>query len=299
MAIKDNNNKKYGKSRRRVALKKALAKVRYPSEFKRRSRKTLDYKNWKGTEFRNIGLFAFHIIAEMFPPDSDVRRLWLLTGYMLRINLLDDDDYIQARSATRVPITEIYRRWSRTFQGIFGKESMTHNAHMFHHLDIARKLGPFWSTSLFREESSYGRLQKRFRSGTTNVGKQGMMNYLYSEMVMGHKDVRYPRFNTKNLSQTDDSIMFLSNGDFVKLVDHKTENDCTKYFVKRFITEAYRPAECPDLTFSKIHVRKVVKLNDQAEELILEDPANRVQAKGVHAKNLLLAVPNGILLEEL
>ena len=101
------------------------------------------------------------------------------------------------------------------------------------------------------------------------------------------------------MMKTDDSIMFLSNGDFVKLVDHKTENDCTKYFVKRFITEAYRPAECPDLTFSKIHVRKVVKLNDQAEELILEDPANRVQAKGVHAKNLLLAVPNGILLEEL
>ena len=297
--IPDNNNKKYGKSRRRVALRKALSQVKYPSEFKRRSRQTLDYKHFKGAEFRNLGLFAFHIIAEMFPPGSEVRRLWIMTGYILRINLLDDEDYIEARADTKVPITEIYRRWMRTYEDLFGKEAMVHNIHMFYHLQIARKLGPFWSTSLFREESSYGRLQKRFRSGTTNVGKQGMMNYLYSEMVMGHTDVRYPRFNTKKLAQTDDSIMYLANGDFVKLVATDTKEEATKYYVKRFITRAYRPDECAYLTFTKVQVRRVISLNEEEEELDIADPRQRVTAKGIHAKNLLLAIPNGILMEEL
>ena len=293
------NNKKFGKSRRRVALMKQMGKLKYPSEFKRRSRTTLDYKHYKGAEFRNYGCFAFHIIAELFPPGSDIRRLWIITGYILRINLLEDDEYLEARSATRVPITEIYRRWMRTFEAIFGKEAMVHNVHMFSHLNIARKLGPFYATSLFREESSYGRLQKRFRAGTTNVGKQGMLNYLYSEMVLGHRDQRCPSFNTRDLKQTDDSLMYLESGDFVKLVAQETVGDCTKYFVKRFQTEAYRPTECPDLTFTKIQVRKVVTLNDEQEELDLEDPVNRVKGKAIHAKNLLLAVPSGILMEEL
>ena len=93
--------------------------------------------------------------------------------------------------------------------------------------------------------------------------------------------------------------MYLQSGDFVKLVAEETHDETTRYFVKRFQTEAYRPPECPDLTFTKIHVRKIVALNEDAEELNLEDPENKVTAKGIHAKNLLLAVPNGILMEEI
>ena len=298
--LKDPADPKFGKSRRRITLGNDLASIKYPSEFKRRARETLDIKQMKGAEFRNLALFAFHLVANLFPDGSEVKKLWILSGYILRINLLNDEEYINARSKNKIPLTEIYRRWMRTFQGVFGKKSMVHNVHMVGHWDIARKLGPFTETSLFREESSYGRLQKRFHAGTTNIGKQAMQKFVYCEMALGHRDSKTPKFNTKDLSKTDDSVMYLQNGDFVKLTRTKTdEEDNCKYFVKRFKTEAYRPPECPDLTFTYIQVRKLVCLADDEEELDISNPQQRVLAKGVLAGTLLLAVPNGILMEEL
>ena len=127
-----------------------------------------------------------------------------------------------------------------------------------------------------------------------------MNNYLFSEMVLGHRDHKLPSFNTKVTTKTEDSIMFLANGQFVKLTN-KIEDDKngTKYIVKDFNTEAYRPSECPDLTFTYIQVRKFISLDEADHQLDLTDPQYRVKAKGILVGNLLLSIPNGLLMEEI
>ena len=100
--------------------------------------------------------------------------------------------------------------------------------------------------------------------------------------------------------KTDDSIMFFANGEFGKLISvDENEDGTVTYKLRRYITQVYRPAECPDLTFSYLHLKKMVRLSKEEEVLDVERDENKVVGKGVLSEGLLIAIPNGIFMEEL
>lgn len=287
---------------RASAIKQALCSVKYPSEFRRRAREEVDVSNVKAGEWRNRAMFCFKSIGDQFPEGSLPRKMWIMTAYVLLLNMIEEEDY--AAACEKLPegttLGGLYLSWMEGFQAMCGLHKMTHNPHLMAHMEQIRKMGPLYLHATFTQESSYGVMQKRFEPGTTHIGIQLVRNFLFAEMVLGHRDERKLKIDAKTRPKADDSMCFLSDGDFAKVVEVVREEDPPVFMVQRVETEAYCPPEMEGYDFGSVGVEKVVSFRERVEEIRQADSEVKIVGKAICPDGkIVIRIPRGVFFEEI
>lgn len=285
-------------------LERKLQRIKTPSEFSRRVRNTLDIPHMKGTELRNMGAFYFLLVPQVFPDNSNIRRIWTLLGFMLRLFLLPEEDYLRNSQKLPFPPRLLMRRWYFYMDSEFGTERMFYNNHVFGaHAYLLRKRGPFTATSAFPQEHAYGQLLKKFASGTMSAGKQILQRSLLHNILRTHADKRRPTFSGKDKTKSDDTILCLQNGDWymfeVGLEIISEERDEMLIKAKKINTSPFRSEDMLDLDFSLVQLYKLGSVEEEAVVIDTRTPGHKIASKGIIVGDYIMTVPQGVFNEEL
>ena len=285
-------------------LEKELRRIKLPSEFSRRIRGTLDVKNLKGTEFRNIAAFYFVIVANGFKDNENVQKIWTLLGFLLRLYIMDEDIYEESRQVLRIHEKLLLRRWYFFMELEFGASKMFFNNHVFGaHANLVRRRGPFTRTSTFRQEHLYGRLQKKFYAGTISSGKQLFQRSLVQILLQKHVERKTAKLSGKTHLKTDDSIFRLQDGRWFRFVDIvemiSEDHDHLKIEAFQIHTKSFQSKVQPDLNFDLVQFYAISKIDSKKQVINTTHSGCKVAYKGLVAGGNIMTIPQGVFDEEL
>lgn len=132
--------------------------------------------NWKSSEWRNWLLFYSPVILRGYIPEPNYKN-WMKFVEMMHCMLA------ATISAEVLGLLKTgMRKFFEEYEGLYGIESMSYNAHLLIHLvDCVSEWGPLWGYSLYPFESMNGKLGK-FVSGTRYAEVQVVdkFNILYA-----------------------------------------------------------------------------------------------------------------------
>ena len=187
----------------------------------------------------------------------------------------------------------------------FGTSKMFFNNHVFGaHAHLVRRRGPFTRTSTFRQEHTYGRLQKKFFAGSMSSGKQLFQRTLVELLLRTtHKHKRTPKLSGKENVKTDDSIFVLENGNWYKfgdVVNVISENtDDLVFTAFRIQTAKFESSVQPDLDFDLVQFYSVVSIDNEPVTINTSNPGCKVAHKGLIVGENIMTIPQGVFDEEL
>ncbi len=209
-ADQGNRDKKAVRDRCRQQINEWLKNVRIPKELGRRTRE-VNYKTFKGTEWRFLALFAFPWIAtsELSEGlDPRIKQILLLFSFLVRALNLENDDFENLRETTN--LKELFDRLQITYEEVFGRGESTFNEHSWfrHALETRIRHGPLHLYSAWRLESTLARFKRSVCWGTRNESKQ-LLNAFYADDYFFHCCPHQKRihYSTKNTGKADDSLI--------------------------------------------------------------------------------------------
>ena len=279
-----------------------LAKQKVPRAFPRRAR--VDFGHFKASEWRAFGVLFFPIIVEALHTHElkALRKLWLLTAFLTRAHLLDNNDLEELETKLQeegTSLVAIGRLFLTIYKETIGNKHISYNVHVFgEHLNKIRQRGPLQETSAFDFEDAYGTILRCFKVGTSSIGKQALSNMLFlTGRTNGHickKTLSFAPGNTT--AQTRDDVVQGVDNNFYILTRQKS---VTVFEASLIILEPYRPAHCPSVIqrFGLVNVHKYNGVS--ADETVLLDISTDVKTKAIlvemHNITVIASVPLALL----
>ena len=183
-------------------IDEALAHVKVPTELPRRPR-PMDFKNWKGSEWRNLTLVYFPIVAQHLIPGRR-REIWLEFCFLCRAYSVDDKYF---ESLNKDHLKSVAREWYVKYYEAFGSLNLRYNVHLVFHLDRIRVHGPFPDISAFLFEGSFAASSRAQHVGTSSEGLQAM-RHSYLRAKQGHTCAKKIEFSTNTTSRRQDDLLY-------------------------------------------------------------------------------------------
>ena len=179
-----------------------LVCVKVPTELPRRPR-AMDFKNWKASEWRNLILFYFPIVAH-FLPAGPPRDIWLDYCFICRAFSVDDEYFEQ------LDVDDLKSRvhnWYTMYYNTFGSLNMRYNVHLLAHLFRIRVHGAFPLISAFGFEGSFAASSKAQHVGTSSEGLQSM-RHSYLRPMRGHLCEKNINLSTQTTARRQDDLVY-------------------------------------------------------------------------------------------
>ena len=201
-------------------LSEAILRVRFPSEFSRRSR---EVSNYKSGELRNLILILSPLTYHATRKYRQVQELWTLVSYLIRVHLLEEEEY--QKIDTEVNIKELLAYTEQLYLRVFGLKNFTYNTHVFFkHLPQMRvDQQSLDKTSAFIFESSYSVIRTSFGS-VQSVGLQILKNIILKKYASHHYCKPNLKLKEKTCLTTDDSLIVKRTGEILKIIKFKSED---------------------------------------------------------------------------
>ena len=238
-------------------LDEVLIKIRVPYEMPRRPR-AMDFKNWKGSEWRNLIVVYFPVVAELLPRGHQ-RNIWLEFCFLCRAYNLPDE-YFSAldKDELKSIALALYKR----YQEAFGPLNMRYNVHLLWHLELIRVHGPFSEISAFPFEGSFAASNRSQHAGTSSVGLQSM-RHSYFRPLEGHSCKRKIRLHTKTTHRRQDDLLHSEKCCF-QLAETPKPND-TFLKVKKINVTTYFAPGASHLDWTSVGVFKYVSTSERVQ----------------------------------
>ena len=202
-----------------LELSEAILRVRFPSEFSRRSR---EISNFKSGELRNLVLFLSPLIYKATSKYRKVQELWTLVSFLIRIHLLDEEKYQKIDSEVNIKTLLAYTE--KLYLHVFGLKNFTYNTHVFFkHLPDMRVEGQsLEKTSAFPFESFYSIIRNSFGS-SQSVGLQILRNIMLNKYSGTHYCLPKLTLKEETTLNNEDSLIVKKTGEILKIVKFKQD----------------------------------------------------------------------------
>ncbi len=181
------------------------------AKFSRRPR-DFDVAIYKSEEYRNLTLVYWPVLLKTAPKSTI--KIWLLTVYIVRAYCLPDSLF--NRLVPDEIETNLLRKWYLWYEKTFGVDQCTYSPHVFSHLNKLRIHGPLGKTSAVRYENKYATVKQNYKSGTTSVGTQALINSLLANLD-GHKCKPPRKLSLQCTSRVDERFVYLRDESIFKL----------------------------------------------------------------------------------
>ena len=158
-----------GREKVEDGLDKVLPTILTPRELTRRPR-CMDFKNYKGQEWRNLVLFYLPLVLDVMQPGL-TRKIWLGYCYLARAYSLPEYAF---RRLNKRFLKSIATQWYHDYYRAFGGTNMRYNIHLLWHLERIIVHGPFSEISAFPFEGSFSASNRAQKVGTSSIGLQSM-----------------------------------------------------------------------------------------------------------------------------
>ncbi len=259
-AVGENRPRKLSTPRQSTKkLDYALGQLKVPSEMPRRAR-AMDYKNWKGSEWRALVLFYFPIVVLCLRPGIE-REIWLEFCYLCRAYSLEDRYY---NNLDKDFLKYLGTRWYNKYYDAFGDLNMRYNVHLMSHLQRIREQGSFPEISAFPFEGSFAAAARGQQVGTSSLGLQSM-RYTYLRPLKGHLCKKKISFDTKTTSRRQNDLLHSERSCF-QLVETPKPGD-NFFKVRKLNVTTYFPPDGSSLDFTDIGVFKYLSTTQNVQYL--------------------------------
>ncbi len=244
--------------------------------FSRRTR-ALDTANFKGEEYRNLGLAYWPIVKRYLP--SQVADVWLLTVFIYRAVSLPDEAYATFRG--KYNLDELLKAWYKGYEAAFGKQNCSYNTHTFSHVRKVRELGPLSETCAYAFEGHYNHLKKSYRPGTASTGKQALSNMLVAARH-GHACAKKNVVTGKVTRKIDDSWCYVADVGVIKVSAATTATVQGRVMPTQAQNELLRGLDFNDVwSFALSHSRDALNLESETTYLLEDVMGKCVVVDGV------------------
>ncbi len=240
-------------------LDELLPHVKVPSEIPRRPR-PMDFKNYKGSEWRNIVLFYFPLVAQILRPGIR-RQLWLDFCFLARAFSIPDEYY---NALNKNALKSVARSWYEHFSHAFGPLNMRYNVHLMSHLFRIRVHGAFPDISAFPFEGSFASSARAQRVGTASCGLQSMRQS-YLRPMKGHVCKKKITLTTQTTTRRQDDLLYTERACYKLAETPKTADTFIK--VKKINVTTYFSPGCPHLDFTEVGVFKFISVSPEQQYL--------------------------------
>ena len=273
--------------------------AKVPNEFGRRTRE-VDSSNYKASEWRYMGMYAFlYIACKILSEEEDKEYIEILQifSYMYRVVNLDEADFSKVEN--EVDLDEIMERMAYLYEKNFGEENCTFNEHNFfiHLLDHRRRFGPLYKFSAWRFEDLYGQMERCYRPGTPHEGKQLFRGFFVNDLFSHRCHWKKPITVKCTAGTKSDDSLLVARGDFYRVVAVTENNDswiCKKMKAESFTTEI----EGNIINWKSVGVRRLKDVSSEGEaeeETVVA--STEIVGKGLIVGNLLMEAKIAWLME--
>ncbi len=266
-----------------------LLQIKVPSEIGRRPR-PVDFRNWKGVEWRNIVLFYLPAVMAALPAGSR-RRLWIEYTYLCRAYSLDDDEFSGLHQSD---LDELAKAWYVRYNDEFGNDNMRYNIHMVPHLSLIRVHGPFPTISAFIFEGSFAASNRAQRVGTTSLGLQDLLHSCLRPL-RGHTCKKSVRYKSKSTARSNDGLIYTSDG-LYKIAEDPLEGDENVKALRLTTTTFFCP-EGSGLDFAAVGIVKEMAVSSRVINIAKSDIRGKVVRVPFDGDAILIKVSNNLLRE--
>ncbi len=270
-------------------LDDVIADIKVPSEIPRRPR-AMDFKNWKGSEWRNLVLFYFPLVAEILRPGI-CRELWLEYCFLCRAYSVPDAYF---DSLDKDKLKSMARNWYTRYFSAFGSLNMRYNVHLLAHLERIRVHGAFPDISAFTFESSFSAGIRAQHIGTSSIGLQ-FMRHSFLRPLKGHVCEKSISYTTKTTARRRDNLVYSERSCYVIVEDSNTNSHFLK--VKKLNVSVYFPPGVTHLDFTTVGVFTFVSESDNLQYLRRDKVLGKLILVPVGDIDVLVTISNSQLRE--
>lgn len=257
------------------AVSSLMVKLRdyIPSDMGRKPRSFKDRKHFKGTEFKNFGLYLGMVVLKDKFKDEKLYEhfLCLVVAYRL-LSMHTDFNVPEPQLELADKLLNIF---VQNFQLLYGEQFLCFNVHMLLHLcHFVQKFGCLQSFSSYRYENMYQRIKKRMRKATK------LPQQLYNRWLEFRGTSKETKFDRIIYSaKAPDNCVTLNNGK-IYLISKKIVTIESVEFVGRQILQKNTFFEKP-IDSSVLGILEV-DLNH------ISEAENRFMEEDINYKNMLL-----------
>ncbi len=267
----------------------ALEHVKVPRELPRRPR-PMDFKNWKGAEWRNLILFYFPIVAEILHPGAR-QQVWLEYCFLCRAYSIPD---MYFNALDHKYLQSLAKKWYLRYFRAFGPLNMRYNVHLMAHLHLIRVHGPFPEISAFPFEGSFAVGGRAQRIGTSSLGLQ-FMRHSYLRPLNGHNCERKITYSVATTSRRQDDLLY-SEKCIYQLVENPKPEDHFLKVTKVNATTYFAPG-AQHLDFTSVGVFKFISVASSQQYLRLDKVLGKVIRVPLADDDILVTISNAQLRE--
>ncbi len=240
-------------------LDERIVHIKVPTELPRRPR-SMDFKNWKGAEWRHLVLLYFPLVAEVLHLPI-LRQIWLQFSYLARAYSIPQQ-YFEALDV--YSLKSIARDFYDRYSYAFGRLNLRYNLHLLDHLERIRVHGPFSDISAFPFEGSFAASGRAQKVGTRSFGLQSM-RHSYFRPLNGHTCQKRITYSTKTTSRRQDDLIYSENSCY-QLVENPNPSDQFLKVKKLNVTTYFAP-DCTTLDFTTVGVFKFISTSENVQYL--------------------------------
>ncbi len=263
--------------------------VKVPSELPRRPR-PMDFKNWKGSEWRHLALIYFPILAEALRPGIRC-QIWLEFCFLCRSYSIPqeyfdelDKDYLES----------VARSWYLSYYNAFGELNMRYNIHLLLHLLRVRIHGAFPDISAFTFEGSFAVGGRAQHVGTASLGLQ-FMRQSYLRPLNGHTCQKKIKTSVRTTSTRQDNLLYSEKSCYELAEEPKPHDHFLK--VRKINVTAYVPPAANHLDFTSVGVFKFISVATDLQYLKRDHVLGKLVRVPTADADILVSLSNSQLRE--
>ncbi len=263
-------------------LDEALVRVKVPTELPRRPR-AMDFKNWKGSEWRHLVLIYFPIVAEALRPGI-CRELWLEFSFLCRAYSIPNE-YFDALDKNY--LTSLAHNWYYRYFATFGELNMRYNVHLLIHLLRIRVHGAFPDISAFFFESSFAVGGRAQHVGTSSLGLQ-FMRQSYLRPLNGHTCAKKIKYSVRTTSKRRDDLLYAERSCYELVEDPEPHDHFLK--VRKINVTTYFPPGGNHLDFTNVGVFKFLSVAAEEQYLRRDHVLGKLIQVPTQNENVLVSL---------
>ncbi len=269
-----------------------LRTLQVASELARRPR-AMDFKNWKGSEWRNLVLFFFPPVIAHLPKENLRRQMWLEFTYLCRAYSLDKVSFSRL---DKKKLRKLAQKWYRNYHKEFSSYNMRYNVHLMLHLERIRIHGPFPEISAFQFEGSFAASSRAQKAGTSCVGMQAMRQS-YLRPREGHTCRKSLKLRSTTTPRTNDTLIYTEEACYV-IAEEPRQGD-HHLRVKKILATAYFAdvRGSSDLDFAAIGVSKYLSTEATVTTIRRSDVKGKLIAISTQTDTVLVTATTSQLRE--
>ena len=268
-----------------------MRSVKMIREFPRRCR-NLDTALYKAQEYRNLVLVFFPIVIENIPQNyKKGRQLWYTLVFMIRSCVLPNEEFQIVNQQTIGNACELF--YNLYFE-LFKQPNCTYSIHVVaSHLFKIRGNVPLTERSAFPFESFYSEMKNLFKPGTKSPLKQILQNAIMKRISEYHTCQKSILYSTdKNTSMERNSLIYtFINNKYELYVINEINGD--QFTCNRHGKFEFKTPLLPNYDWRTIGVFRKGPIGPQSIVI----PKTEVKGKCITVLNMIITLPNNVLLE--